>query len=221
MKIFGSNKDFVYVELQQQKIINHVLKIYKKMLDDGYSLEDITVLASQNKGDYGVDIINKSIQSMLQKGKDNKFIYTGENRFFKDDKVMQIVNNYKAKAIDGEESETVYNGNTGIIVDVKWDYLIVDFGDKLIRYEKSDLSQLQLGYCTSIHKSQGISMKQVICVLPKAHNFMINSNIMYVAVTRARERVYFIGNIVTINRNITEKANFKRDTWLELLNKII
>ncbi|MBY6838668.1 AAA family ATPase [Clostridium botulinum] len=217
VKIFGTNKDFIYVELQQQKIINHVLKIYNKMLNDGYNLDDITILASQNKGDYGVDNINKAVQNMLQKGKNNKFLYIGDNRFFKYDKVIQTTNNYKAKSIDGNEGEVVYNGNTGIIVDVSWDYLVVDFGGKLIRYNKSDLAQLQLGYCTSIHKSQGISVKQVICVFPKAHNFIMNSNIMYVAVTRARERVYFIGNIVTINRNIKEKANFERDTWLKLL----
>ena len=216
VKIFGTKKDFVYIELQQTKMIMQMLKIYKKLLLDKYSVQDITVLASQNNGDYGVIKVNKWIQKIIQKDKNNKFVMYGDNKFFKDDKVIQIINNYKATSyIDGEETE-VFNGNTGIIVEVGWDYIVVDFGNnKLIKYDKTDLNQLQLGYCTTYHKSQGISIKQVICLTPKAHNFVMNCNLLYVGVTRARERVYMLGNIVTVNRCIKKKANFNRNTWLK------
>lgn len=216
VKIFGSKKDFVFIELQQTKIINQMIKIYKKLLSDGYNTQDITVLASQNNGDYGVLEVNKWIQKLIQKDKNNKFVMYGDNKYFKDDKVIQIINNYKAESyIDGSSTE-VFNGNTGIIVEVGWDYIVVDFGkDKLIKYEKADLNQLQLGYCTTYHKSQGISIKQVICLAPKAHNFVMNCNLLYVGVTRARERVYMLGNIVTVNRCIKKKANFNRNTWLK------
>lgn len=218
VKIFGSKKDFIYIELQQQLIKKQVLKIYTKLLNDGYTTEDITVLCCQNKGEYGVDSINKTIQSLIQKDKKNNFLMYGEDKYFKDDKVMQVVNNYKATDYlsDNNFETEVYNGNTGIIVDVQWGYMVVDFGKgKLIRYNKDDLNQLKLGYCISNHKSQGDSFKQVICLAPKSHNFMLNSNLLYVAGTRARERVYMIGNIITVNRAIKQKANFNRDTWLK------
>lgn len=213
VKVFGSKKDFIFVELQQQKIIQQVLKIYNKLLNDGYSINDIGVVSSQNKGDFGTKAINKKIQYMLQKNKGNKFIITGDNRYFKGDKVIQIMNNYKAHTPLGEETD-IFNGNTGVIIEVNWDTLIVDFDGKLIQYDKSELNQLELGYCISIHKSQGMSIKQIICVTPKSHTFMMNSNLLYVANTRARERVYMIGNIITINRAIKKKENLERNTWM-------
>lgn len=225
VKVFGTKKDFIYLELQQQMIKKQVLKIYSKLLNDGYSTEDIIVLCCQNKGEYGTFEINKIIQYMMQKEKNNKFLMYGDNRFFKDDKVMQIVNNYRAKTPEkddmGEDIETeIYNGNTGIIVKVNFNNMIVDYGKgKLIKYTKAELNQLQLGYCISDHKSQGDSFKQVICVSPKSHSFMMNSNLLYVGVTRARERVYMLGNIITINKAIKKKANFNRDTWLKDLMK--
>lgn len=214
VKIFGTKKDFVFVELQQQQIMNQALRVYTKLLNDGFTINDIMVLSSQNKGDYGTKAINKSIQYMLQKNKKNRFILVGDNKFCKEDKVIQVVNNYKAQTPLGEETE-IFNGNTGVIIDVSWDTITVDFGKgKYIVYNKSELSQLELGYCISIHRSQGDASKQIICIAPKSHNFMLNSNLLYVAGTRARERVYMIGNIITVNRAIKKKENLQRDTWL-------
>jgi exodeoxyribonuclease V alpha subunit len=93
----------------------------------------------------------------------------------------------------------------------------VQFDDCVITYGKEELNQIELGYCISIHKSQGSSAKQVIVVAPKAHTFMLNSNLLYVAPTRAKERVYMVGNIATINSAIKKKENLNRDTWLQEL----
>lgn len=216
VEIFGSKKDFVYNEVQQTKIANQVINIYKKILNDGYSIQDIMVLTSQNKGEYGTKEVNKKIQFIMQKGKSNRFIMRGEDKFFVGDKVLQIENNYKATTPHGEETD-IFNGNTGIIIDATWNDITVDFGDKLILYNKADLSQLELGYCTTIHKSQGDNAKQVIVISPKAHTFMLNSNLLYVGCTRARERVYLLGNIITINRAIKKKENLTRNTHLKEL----
>jgi len=85
VKICGTSKDFIFVELQQQKIIHQLIKIYNKLLADKYSTNDIMVLSAQNKGEYGTKAINKEIQKIIQKGKDNKFLMRGEDKFFKDD----------------------------------------------------------------------------------------------------------------------------------------
>lgn len=216
--IFGTKKDFIYSELYQEYIPKQVLKVYSKLLQDNYDLQDIMVLSSQNKGDYGTKALNTSIQYLLQKGKKNNFVMRGDTKFYKGDKVIQVVNNYKAKDVYNDEKQ-VFNGNTGIVVGVRYNTIEVEFDNQTLVYEKEDLNQLELGYCISIHKSQGSSAKQVIVVSPKAHTFMLNSNLLYVAGTRAKERVYMIGNISTINSSIKKKENFNRDTWLQNLLK--
>lgn len=215
-KIFGTKKDFIYMEMEQSIIPKQILKIYSKLINDGYSLQDIMVLSCQNKGDYGTKAINKYIQTLIQKGNNNKFVMRGETKFYKGDKVIQIINNYKAETPLGGETE-IFNGNTGIIVDVGYNELTVEYDKNLmIKYNKEDLNQLELGYCISIHKSQGSSAKQVIIIAPKSHTFMMNSNLLYVAETRAKERVYMLGNIKTINSAIKKKENLSRNTWLQI-----
>lgn len=213
-KIFGVNKDFIYMEMQQNKIKNNILMVYSKLINDGYNIDDIIVLSCQNKGDYGTKEINKTIQEFMQKDKNNPYIKKGDTKFYLKDKVMQISNNYEAKTVYGSLTE-VFNGNTGIIVDIKGDTVVVDFGnDKLLIYNKDSLEQLELSYCNTYHKIQGDSGKQVIMIAPKAHTFMLNSNLLYVGATRARERVWCIGNIITINRAIKKKENLSRNTFL-------
>lgn len=213
-KVFGINKDFIYVELLQTKIKEQVAQIYLKLLKDGYTPDDIMIVTSQNKGDYGTREINKHIQELLQKNNDS-FITRGKTKFYKGDKVVQTINNYDATTLYGEITE-IYNGNTGIISDINYNEVIVDFGNgKLIVYDRDNLEQLELAYCTTIHKSQGASAKQVIVIAPKAHTFMLNSNLLYVGVTRAKQRVWCIGNITTINRAIKKKENLNRQTYLK------
>lgn len=220
IKSFGTLKDFVFKETIQESIPNDVVKLYTKLIGDGYTLQEIMVLTSQNKGDYGTKAINKAIQERIQYGKNNKFIQRGFDKFYEGDKVIQIKNNYRAINSDNEEDQ-IYNGNTGIIEKVNFDNIIVNFGNKSIIYDKECLGQLELGYCMTIHKSQGDSAKQVIVISPKAHTFMLNSNLLYVGVTRAKKRAFIFGNISTINRAIKKKENLQRETNLNLfLNKI-
>lgn len=223
-KIFGIKKDFAYMEINEDnnKTLKQVTQIFFKLLNDGYTLDDIVVLVSQNKGNLGTKAVNEYIQKIFQKGKKNHFLMRGSDKFFLGDKVIQIKNNYKApypkewyeKTGKKDETQQVFNGNTGIITKVYFDRLIVDFNGTQVEYKKHDLGQLELGYCITIHKAQGSQARQVIAIAPKAHTFMLNSNLLYVAASRARERVFLFGNIATINRAIKIKENLKRDTWL-------
>ena len=220
-KMFGERRDFAFLPVEDDKIIYNAVKIYEKLIKSGYTDKDIMILSSQNVGDKGTKAINKMIQSYKQKQKKTNFLMRGDTKFHLGDKVIQMVNNYKAKNKYGDEKENIFNGNSGVIVSVSWDNLIVDFGDKEIMYTKDDLSQLELGYCITTHKSQGDSSKQVVVLVPKAHTFMLNSNLLYVAATRAKERCFMLGNPATINRAIKKKINLTRDTYLHDLNKII
>lgn len=222
-QVFGTKKDFIYYERRDKQILDTLKKIYIKLLGN-YSIDDIMILVSQNKGEYGTVAINKIIQSIIQKDKNNKFVMRGETRFFEGDKVIQIRNNYKAKPLGEEDDENteeypIFNGNSGIITKVYYDYIVVDFDGVLIKYEKEDMHQIELGYCITTHRSQGNNSKQVIVISPRQHTFMLDSNLLYVGYTRARERVFAIGDVVTIHRAIKKKANLSRKTWCKIYLK--
>lgn len=220
VKIFGTKKDFIFNEVQQTQLSKQIVTIYNKILKDGYNIQDVMLLSSQNKGDYGTKSINRIIQYYMQKGKNNRFLMRGDEKFYLGDKVIQIMNNYQAKGEYGEHLE-IFNGNTGIIVNINWESITVNYGDRLIVYDKTELGQIELGYCITSHKSQGDSAKQVIVIAPKSHTYMLTSNLLYVACTRAKERVYLLGNIVTINRAIKKKENLSRNTWLQDYDMLI
>ncbi|MCD3216913.1 AAA family ATPase [Clostridium botulinum C] len=220
IKIFGSEKDYIYIERPQTKMIDEIIKIYSKLLKDGYKFEDVMVLSAYNKGDYGTKEINKQIQKLVQNNTENKYLQRGDIKFYKGDKVIQVTNNYQAITIEGDKAE-VYNGNTGVIAEVNFDEVVVQFKHHNIMYTKDDLEQLELGYCISTHKSQGDNAKNIILITPRSHTYMLNSNLLYVGVTRGKKRVYHIGNIATINMIIKKKENWERDTFLkDLLTKL-
>ena len=83
------------------------------------------------------------------------------------------------------------------------------------------MSMLLLGYAISIHKSQGGSAKVTITLTPSCHAYMMNSNLLYVALTRTKEKCFHIGDKDTVNRSIKKKENFKRNTFLlDILKKL-
>lgn len=142
---------------------------------------------------------------------------------------MNYSNDYKAvlyseenisKDDKGQEKTFIANGEAGIVKHVNKDNIVVDYDGTLIYYEKGQLKNIKLAYAISTHKSQGGSFKVVIMLTPKSHTFMLNSNLLYVGVSRAKERCYHLGEIRTVNMALKKKENFDRKTLLlTLLNQ--
>jgi exodeoxyribonuclease V alpha subunit len=242
INIFGDDKAYIYIPILQEKIKKQVLGLYKKLLDSGRLPEDVIVLSSQNKGDYGTIKLNNQLQIIANKNyNSHRRISIGrkddEINFYLGDSVMQVVNNYQAKVYnedskDGFEDFAVSpdevfisNGDMGKIIKIDKDkdgeFLVISFDDHNIKYRKNELiNNIKLAYSITNHKIQGSQCKIVILLTPKAHTFMLNSNLIYVGATRAEEKVYHLGEPSVINRAIKKKANFDRDTYLqELLMK--
>lgn len=220
LQAFGKNKDYVYVDCEGEELLNQMKYIYGKLLNNGTSIEDILILSSQNKGDYGVNNINVIIQELVNNS-DIQIKY-GNSVFKLNDRVMQTKNNYSAVEIkDGMESKGyIFNGNIGSIIDIKEEEILVDYGNKLIQYDKDDLDQLTLAYAISVHRSQGCTVKNVIFVSPPAHTFMLSRALMYVALTRAKETAYHLGKVKTINLALKKVDTKQRKTFLgHLLTK--
>jgi exodeoxyribonuclease V alpha subunit len=138
---------------------------------------------------------------------------------------MQNVNNYRAIVYTGNIEDSfrqkfqtfISNGETGKIIDIDFQkqVALIKFDDATVVYTVKQLIDCRLSYCYTIHKSQGSQNKIVILLTPKAHTYMLNSNLIYVGLTRATDRVYHFGELETFNRAIKIKENFDRQTFLQ------
>ena len=225
IQVFGEDKGYIFIPTKQENIINNVTTLYKKLLNHNISKEDIMILSTYNIGEYGTTALNKHLQpiSNINISNGGKYIQFGDMKFYEDDMVIQTVNNYKAIKYNSEyynENDIgfVANGEVGKIIKIEYNNIIIQFDETFI-YNKNQLSQVKHSYAISTHRSQGGQAKIVIMITPKAHTFMLNSNIMYVAETRAKERVFHFGEIETVNRAIKKKIDFNRKTHLKELIK--
>jgi len=233
MTKFGANKDYMFVDLSSEAIPQNVVGLYKKLLAKGYGIEDIQVLTAKNVGDCGTVTLNNMIQKVANPNYGSKvFLKSGDTAFFEGDLIIQKVNNYKAEmdieSMDEWEREFysnqedkptafIANGETGIIKQIYNSYMIIDFDGIMVKYYKSDLSMIGLGYSITIHKSQGSSIKIVILCTPQSHIFMLNSNLLYVGLTRMKEACYHLGTLASVNQAVSKKANLTRHTFMQHL----
>lgn len=141
-----------------------------------------------------------------------------KTQFYVNDLVLQTKNNYcavnKQNNINIDCQFTfIPNGEIGIIKNISSLGIEIQFENTVI-YQREDMKNLKLAYSISVHKSQGGCAKIVIPVTPRCHTFMLNSNLLYVGITRATEKVYHLGEAQTINWVIHKKVDFKRETSL-------
>ena len=234
---FGNNKDYVYIDMPSDKISKNVVALYKKLLEAGYSIEDIQVLSAKNVGECGSDQLNNLLQKVANRNyMKSQAMTMSETSYYRGDLVIQIVNNYKAEIAKGypqSKPDEVYkdpktgkdvmfiaNGETGIVDIVEDSSMVINFDGMYVRYSKAELKMIKLGYCISVHKSQGGSCDNIILCTPQSHSFLLSSNLLYVGLTRMKKHCYHLGSIQTINRAVLKKINFQRRTFMkEMLQK--
>ena len=202
--------DYLFVLEDENYPIGQVVEQYDQLIADGYSIDDIVVLCPFNKR-VGADAINAAISAKYNPNepvRKNSVIKLG-------DKVLNCKNNYH---VDGKD-DMIANGDVGYLRSVEYDYttktntVMVEFADGI--KDVGSLSVLKQAYAMSAHKSQGSSSKAVIVLIDPMHGFMLSRNLLYTAVTRARERLVVIGDADTIRRGIKVEENTQRNTWLK------
>ena len=223
---FGANKDYAFVNIQNENIGRNATALYNKLLSQGYNVEDIQVLTAYRKGDAGSIVINNAIQKVANKNYgSNEYMKVGDIVYYKNDLIIQNINNYHAKIymnddfVSEEKEIFIANGETGVIKEVCKDYVIIDFDGIVVKYSRNDMQMISLGYCITIHKSQGSSIKVVVLLTPSSHTYMLNSNIIYVGLTRMKEKCFHLGNTKTVNVAVKKKANLTRNTFMQALLK--
>ena len=186
---------------------------------------DIQVLTPSRKGELGVENLNKILQQYINPPAPNKREKQwGEVVFRENDKVMQIKNDYQMewkivtkKGLTIKEGSGVFNGDCGIIREINEfaGTVTVEFDEgKLVEYTGATLEELELAYAITIHKSQGSEYPAVIIPLLNAPRPLLNRNLLYTAVTRARKCVTIVGSENSVNEMIQNESEMKRNSGL-------
>jgi helicase, recD/traA family len=186
---------------------------------------DIQVLTPSRKGELGVENLNKILQLYINPpSTDKRERQWGEVIFRENDKVMQIKNDYQIewkivtkKGLTIKEGSGVFNGDCGIIREINEfaGTVTVEFDEgKLVEYTGATLEELELAYAITIHKSQGSEYPAVIIPLLNAPRPLLNRNLLYTAVTRARKCVTIVGSENSVNEMIQNESEMKRNSGL-------
>ena len=229
MPVMGKDsKDFFFMlSSDKDKLIQTIVSLVTSRLPkylgcDG--LRDIQLLTPMRKSPLGVENLNKVLQACLNPPASGKFERIHGSRTFRmGDKVMQIKNNYdiswkiikKGNVIDNGLG--IYNGDEGIItfIDNTNEYMEVLFdGEKTVIYDFTQLDELELSYAVTIHKSQGSEYKAVIIPIHSGPPMLLTRNLIYTAVTRAKELVVLIGIPEVLGSMIDNNRESSRHTAL-------
>jgi len=223
------DKDFFFVRRQRQDdVAEAVLDLVSRRLPEymgGDGFKDIQVLSPMRKSNLGVNHLNQLLQSRLNPPAFGKKEREFRQMVFREgDKVMQVRNNYQISwQITGEdgkrldEGEGVYNGDGGVIFDIDDDRetLTVLFDDnRRVVYDYSQLDELELAYAITVHKSQGSEYKTVVMPVHSGPDLLFNRNLLYTAVTRAKELCVVVGVEGMLFRMVDNNREFERYTGL-------
>lgn len=227
----NKSKDFFFMKKESSKDIeNEVGLLVSKKLPAYVKCDerDIQVLTPMRNGALGVGNLNKHLQEVLNPPSAEKKEKTlADGTVFREgDKVMQIRNNYKLEwgiykgkgRFKTEEGMGVFNGDIGLIkeIDTYNEEVVVIFDDdKEVRYQYNMLDELELSYAITIHKSQGSEYPAVVLPLLTGPQILMNRNLLYTAVTRAKNCVVIVGDAKMVEKMILNNDEQKRYSSLD------
>lgn len=235
LEIMNKSKDFFFIPRNNSSaIISEVKELILNNLPNYLSINplDIQVLTPMRKYDVGVENLNRSLQGLLNPYSSEKSEKEKNEIIFREgDKVMQIKNNYRRewkiysdteKAKNGQgyvidEGVGIFNGDMGIIEEISHydEELKVLFDDgRMAVYTFANLDELEHAFAVTIHKSQGSEYPAVIVPLLTGTKKLLNRNLLYTAITRAKRMVVIVGNIGLVNQMIDNMEEQKRYTTL-------
>ncbi len=203
--------DFFWVMKQEvQDIQNYIVDMATKRIPKAYGLnpcQDIQVLTPIHKGDLGTKVLNALLQEKINPPGPPE-LRRGETIFRKGDRVLQLKNNY---------DKDMFNGDLGWIADVSPEEseLLVECDGRTVLYEQAELEELTPAYAISVHKSQGSEYPAVIMPVVTQHYIMLERNLIYTGLTRARQLAVVIGSMRAMQMGLGRNEGHKRFTHLQ------
>ena len=177
-------------------------------------VNDVQVLTPMNRGSCGTVNINDILSSKLNPQQGSAYLEYGEKRLSLGDKVMQTKNNY---------DKAVFNGDFGVITRIdkeKGKFYILFDNDKEVEYFRDEMDEVSKAYAITVHKSQGSEFPAAVILLLNQHYLMLQRNLLYTAMTRAKKLLVLIGGEQSIEmacRNIRTEVRYTR--FPDLLQK--
>ena len=209
--IFNVSEDLTFIKCRDDEVINNICEISRTYIDLSY--KKFQILAPMYKGINGIDNINNYVQEIFnQKDKNKNELKIGDTTFREEDKVIQLTN---------MPDENVYNGDIGLIneiISLKKKEINIDYDNNLVKYTPSNFNNFRLAYSISIHKSQGSEFDIVILPIVKGYNKMLYQKLIYTAVTRAKKKLFIIGDINALRIAVqNNKEDIRRTTIKDYL----
>ena len=226
----NKSRDFFFLKrYDADVIISVVIQLIKQKLPKYVDAKpfDIQVLTPMRKGLLGVERLNHILQQYLNPKDTKKAEHEVGDRIFREgDKVMQIRNNYQLEweirgryEIPVDKGVGVFNGDTGILKTINEfsETAEVEFEDgRCAEYSFKQLEELELAYAVTIHKSQGSEYPAVVIPLLSGPRMLLNRNLLYTAVTRARRCVTIVGSEETFREMIKNEKQQRRYSSLDI-----
>lgn len=204
---FEEGADFYVVpKSEPEEITDALLELLTSRIPERFKLdpvEDVQVLAPMRRGAAGTQLLNGLLRERLNPGE----ALAPQLAFRPGDKVIQSSNNYDLD---------VYNGDVGRVLrlDRETGLVQVRFGKRVVHYPLESLSDLELAYAITIHKSQGSEYPAVVVLMHKSHHIMLQRNLLYTAVTRGKKLVILLGDRPAIYRAVRTVKERERRTAL-------
>ena len=204
----SSDSDFFFMRRRDPlAAVELVVELCGKRLPHNMDIDpqDIQVLCPTRKGEWGTWALNQALQAALNPPHaEKRQKLWGDGVFRMGDRVMQVRNNYDVLWIrsDGVTGSGIFNGDVGVVEDIdpSGELLTIRFDDRTATYTADMLSELELAYAVTVHKSQGSEYKAVVLVgLPAAPALMVRG-VLYTGVTRARELLVVVGDDIALGR---------------------
>jgi len=205
----GQLSDFFFIsDDEPEHALAQIVPLCQKRLPAAYHLNpinDIQVLTPMQRGVIGAMSLNKELQNALNPG--TTMLYHGGTEYRLHDKVMQLKNNY---------DKGVFNGDIGIVsaIDTEARELTVDFDVGQVVYDITELDELTLAYATTIHKAQGSEYPVVVMPILMTHFVMLQRNLIYTGITRAKKLLVLIGSWKALSYAIRNNNVLSRNTRL-------
>jgi len=204
-----ANRDYLMIKEEQPELLpRHLQAIFAGGLKKyGIATNDAIVLTPMNRGAAGTQRLNGELQQILNPPADKQQLSYLGTIYAEGDRVMQLRNNY---------DKIVFNGDIGTIdaIDLDDQTICVRYGERPVTYERSELDELMLAYAVTIHKSQGSEYPAVIVPLFTQHFMLLQRNLLYTAITRAKKLCIFIGQPKAIAIAIRNDKGLARTTFL-------
>jgi len=170
-----------------------------------HPLKEIQVLTPMHKGPIGSEQLNAALQQALNPG--GKELVRGSRAFREKDKIMQVRNNYDKEVFNGDIGQIEY-------IDTEDQKMAVRFDDRLVEYGFEELDELLLAYAVSVHKSQGSEYPVVIMPVHTSHYVLLQRNLLYTGLTRAKKLAILIGTKRALSLAIKNDQPARRFTGL-------